>query len=91
MLPVDLFDPLNGVGGEGGVNGDAWDGASTQVTDHVVDGLELLLQIVGIPASRLGRLRRVIRDWFSAYPTVKKEKNFIIIAMTPTSCRLMKL
>ena len=43
MLPVDLFDPLYGVGGEGGVNGDAWDGATTQVTDHVVDGLELLL------------------------------------------------
>ena len=74
MLPVDLFDPLNGVGGEGGVNGDAWDGASTQVTDHVVDGLELLLQIVGVPASCLGRLRRVIRDWFSAYPTVKKRR-----------------
>lgn len=72
MLPVDLFDPLYGVRGEGWVDGDSGDGTAAQVTDHVIDGLELLLQIVGVPAPRLGSLRGVISDRFPAYTTGKK-------------------
>lgn len=62
MLPVHLLDPLHGVGGQGGVEWDAGHGAAAQVADHVVDGLELLLQVAGVPAAGLGRLRLVIAD-----------------------------
>lgn len=71
MLPVDLLDPLYGVRGEGWVDGDSRDGTAAQVTDHVVDGLELLLQVVGVPAPGLGSLRGVISDRFPAYTTGK--------------------
>lgn len=72
VLPVDLLDPLYGVRGEGRVDGDPGDGAATQVTDHVIDGLELLLQVVGVPAPSLGSLRGVVSDRFPAYTTEKK-------------------
>lgn len=72
VLPVDLLDPLYGVRGEGRVDGDPGDGAATQVTDHVIDGLELLLQVVGVPAPCLGGLRGVVSDRFPAYTTEKK-------------------
>lgn len=72
VLPVDLLDSLYGVRGEGRVDGDPGDGAATQVTDHVIDGLELLLQVVGVPAPSLGSLRGVVSDRFPAYTTEKK-------------------
>lgn len=72
VLPVDLLDPLYGVRGEGRVDGDPGDGTATQVTDHVIDGLELLLQVVGVPAPSLGSLRGVVSDRFPAYTTEKK-------------------
>lgn len=72
VLPIDLLDPLYGVRGEGRVDGDPGDGAATQVTDHVIDGLELLLQVVGVPAPGLGGLRGVVSDRFPAYTTEKK-------------------
>lgn len=72
VLPVDLLDPLYGVRGEGRVDGDPGDGAATQVTDHVIDGLELLLQVVGVPAPSLGSLRGVVSDRFPAYTTERK-------------------
>lgn len=79
VLPVDLLDPLYGVRGEGRVDGDPGDGAATQVTDHVIDGLELLLQVVGVPAPSLGSLRGVVSDRFPAYTTERMiELNFEI-------------
>lgn len=72
VLPVDLLDPLYGVRGEGRVDGDPGDGAATQITDHVIDGLELLLQVVGVPAPSLGSLRGVVSDRFPAYTTERK-------------------
>jgi len=56
VLPVDLLDSLHGVRRQVPVDGDPGDGAPRQVADHVVDGLELLLQVVRVPASCLGRL-----------------------------------
>lgn len=72
VLPVDLLDPLYGVRGEGRVDGDPRDWTATQITDHVIDGLELFLQVVGVPAPCLCSLRRVVSDRFSAYTTEKK-------------------
>lgn len=72
VLPVDLLDPLYGVRGEGRVDGDPRDWTATQITDHVIDGLELLLQVVGVPAPSLGSLRGVVSDRFPAYTTEKK-------------------
>lgn len=75
VLPVDLLDPLYGVRGEGRVDGDPRDWTATQITDHVIDGLELLLQVVGVPAPSLGSLRGVVSDRFPAYTTEKKRLN----------------
>lgn len=72
VLPVDLLDPLYGVRGEGRVDGDPRDWTATQITDHVIDGLELFLQVVGVPAPSLGGLRGVVSDRFPAYTTEKK-------------------
>lgn len=72
VLPVDLLDPLYGVRGEGRVDGDPRDWTATQITDHVIDGLELLLQVVGVPAPCLGGLWGVVSDRFPAYTTEKK-------------------
>lgn len=72
VLPVDLLDPLYGVRGEGRVDGDPGDWTATQITDHVIDGLELLLQVVGVPAPSLGGLRGVVSDRFPAYTTERK-------------------
>lgn len=74
MLPVDLLDPLYGVGGEGRVDGDPGDWPAAQVTDHVVDGLEFFLQVVGVPAPGLGSLWGVVSDRFPAYTTGKKNR-----------------
>lgn len=75
VLPVNLLDPLYGVRGEGRVDGDPRDWTATQITDHVIDGLELLLQVVGVPAPSLGSLRGVVSDRFPAYTTEKKRLN----------------
>lgn len=75
VLPVDLLDPLYGVRGEGRVDGDPRDWTATQITDHVIDGLELFLQVVGVPAPSLGGLRGVVSDRFPAYTTEKKRLN----------------
>lgn len=72
VLPVDLLDPLYGVRGEGRVDGDPRDWTATQITDHVIDGLELLLQVVGVPAPGLCSLRGVVSDRFPAYTTERK-------------------
>lgn len=72
VLPVDLLDPLYGVRGEGRVDGDPRDWTATQITDHVIDGLELFLQVVGVPAPSLGGLRGVVSDRFPAYTTERK-------------------
>ena len=69
MLPVDLFDPLYGVGWQGRVDGNSRHSTSHQVADHVIDRLEFLLQIIGVPAAGLGCFRGIICDGLSAYTT----------------------
>ena len=66
MLPVHLLDPLDGVFGQRVVDGDAGDLAAAQVVDHVVDGLELFLQVVRLERLALRRahalLHRLLRQ-----------------------------
>ena len=81
MLPEDLLHSLYRICGQVSIEWYTRYEPATEVTDHVIDSLELFLQVIGVPATSLRRL--ILVYWFTGNTSVgKKENNVFIIVYT---------
>ena len=82
VLPIDLFASLSRVLRQRVINGNTRDLASTQMVEHVVHSLELLLQVVGFEGVTFAGAH-LFFDGLPAQASVKR-KDVIINNYTET-------